>query len=92
MVPTTAKGRLLNTPTNLKSLGKSANATVEMKATSKKLTHQGDRNKIANKERSDIFHFIGVSPLRQIIKDNQSQTLIAAMDLVHQEVEPLVLR
>jgi hypothetical protein len=49
-------------------LGKSANATVEMTATSKKLTHQGDRNKIANKERSDIFHFIGVSPLRQIIK------------------------
>jgi hypothetical protein len=41
-------------------LGKSANATVEMTATSKKLTHQGDRNKIANKERSDIFHFIGV--------------------------------
>jgi hypothetical protein len=43
-------------------VGKRADEASEMAATSRKLIHQGDRNKIANKERSDIFHFIGSAP------------------------------
>jgi hypothetical protein len=34
-----------------------------MAPTSTKLIHQGDRNRVANKERSDIFHFIGAAPV-----------------------------
>jgi hypothetical protein len=43
-------------------VGKRAEDANEMAATSRKLIHQGDRNKIANKERSDIFHFIVSAP------------------------------
>ena len=62
MAPITANGRLHNAPTTLYSVGKRAEDASEMAATSRKLIHQGDRNKIANKERSDIFHFIGSAP------------------------------
>jgi hypothetical protein len=62
MAPITANGKLHKAPTNLYSVGKRADEASEMAATSKKLTHQGDRNKTANKERSDIFHFIGATP------------------------------
>jgi hypothetical protein len=62
MAPITANGKLHKAPTSLYSVGKRADDASEMPATKIKLTHQGDRNKIANKERSDIFHFIGSAP------------------------------
>ena len=50
-------------PISLYSLGKRADEAREMAPTSTKLIHQGDRNRVANKERSDIFHFIGAAPV-----------------------------
>ena len=63
MTPITANGKLHKAPMSLYSVGKRADEASEMTATTIKLTHQGDRNKTANMDRSDIFHFIGAAPL-----------------------------
>ena len=58
MMPSTQKGKALSTPTPLKASGNNKRASSTISAAIKKLTHHGDRNKIANSDFSDILNFI----------------------------------
>jgi hypothetical protein len=58
MMPNTAKGSELSIPIARKASGKNTRASSMSTAAIKKLYHQGERNKIANSDLSDILKFM----------------------------------
>ena len=58
MKPRMQNGTALSIPTTRKASGKNTRASSIITAAIKKLSHHGERNKIAKSDFSDIFNFI----------------------------------
>ncbi|NCX05534.1 MAG: hypothetical protein EBW68_07110 [Actinobacteria bacterium] len=58
MKPRMQNGTALSIPTARKASGKNTRASSIITAAIKKLSHHGERNKIAKSDFSDIFNFI----------------------------------